>query len=327
MVAFLVSVACMTTESRLIGREGDVSTPTEDVDVEPLQDPPDLGGRILLVTESPYGTNPDPETWGGVLRYDLGEDGALLAPVTGIDAHHVHDPWGLAWREESQELFVGNRQGNFQGNDDGAAIQRFLYDPEINAFVLNGTIADDELSEVHQIELDPESGELFAANGGLGIARFTFDDQGSAASNGTLAIGTARGVIMSPGGRKLWVTSATDSVRQFDVGTWNELAPVATEDGAMLQNLTVHDGLLYVPGYTSNAIYRFRIAEDDDLVLLDAIEATSPVCVAFSRDGERMYSSGDGAIERFAYDDENEAWTFVEAAPSPHALGSMVVLE
>jgi hypothetical protein len=317
----------MTSETGLSRREGDVATPTGDVDVEPAQDPPELGGRILLVTESPYGTNPDPETWGGVLRYDLGEDGAVLEPVTGIDAQHVHDPWGLAWRDESQELLVGNRQGNFQGNDDGAAIQRFLYDPEANAFVPNGTIADDELSEVHQIEIDPESGELFAASGALGIARFTFDDQAAAASNGTLDTGNARGVIMSPGGRKLWVTSGTDAVRQFDVGTWNELAPVATEDGAMLQNLTVHDGFLYAPGYTSNAIYRFRIGADDDLVLLDAIEATRPVSVAFSADGERMYASGDGVIERFAYDGENESWSLIQAAPSPHALGSMIVLE
>ena len=96
MVALLFSVGCMQTDSRLVSRQGDVSTPTEDVDVGPQQDPEELGGRILLVTESPYGTNPDPETWGGVLRYDLGEDGALLAPVTGIDAQHVHDPWGLA---------------------------------------------------------------------------------------------------------------------------------------------------------------------------------------------------------------------------------------
>jgi hypothetical protein len=247
--------------------------------------------------------------------------------VTGIDAQQVADPWGLAWRAESRELFVGNRQGNFPGEGGAAAIQRFLYDSESDAFVPNGTIAGDDLSEVHQLEIDPASDELFVANDPHGIARFTFDDLGDAAPNGALDVGTARGVLMSPGARRLWVTSGTESVRQFDVGTWKELAPAVVEDGAMLQNLTVHDGLLYAPGYASNAIYRFRIGADDDLVLIDAIEATRPVCVTFSHDGERMYASGDGVIERFAYDTDNESWDFVEAAPSARSLGSMVVLE
>jgi hypothetical protein len=317
----------MPTEMRLVGRAGDAVAPTEDVDVQPPDPESELGGRILLVTESPYGTNPDPETWGGVLRFELGEEGALLPPATGIAAQHLHDPWGLAWRDESQELFVGNRHGNFPGQADSAGIQRFLYDADANAFVTNGTITGDDLREVHQIELDPETGELFAANGASGIARFTFDDSGTATSNGALETGMTRGVTMSPGGRKLWVTSATASVRQFDVGTWNELAPVATEDGAMLQNLTVHDGLLYAPGYASDAIYRFRIGTDEDLVLLDAIEATSPVCVAFSRDGERMYASGDGVIERFTRDSANDSWELVEAVPSERSFGSMVVLD
>ncbi len=42
----------MTSETGLSRREGDVATPTGDVDVEPAQDPPELGGRILLVTFS-----------------------------------------------------------------------------------------------------------------------------------------------------------------------------------------------------------------------------------------------------------------------------------
>jgi hypothetical protein len=323
MMALLFLVACVQSDMRLVGRDGEMATP-EDVDVEP---PPDFGGRILLVTESPYGTNPDPETWGGVRRYDLGEAGALLAPVTGIDAQHLHDPWGLAWREESQELFVGNRHGNFSGENAVAGIQRFLYDADANGFVTNGAIAGDDLWEVHQIEIDPQSGELFVANGASGIVRFTFDDEGNAMSNGTLDTGAARGVGVSPGGRKLWVTSANEYVRQFDVGTWNERAPIATEEGAMLQNLTVHDGLLYAPGYASDAIYRFRIGADDDLMLLDAIEATRPVCVTYSRDGERMYSSGAGVIERFTYDAANDSWEFVEAVPSERSFGSMVVLE
>jgi hypothetical protein len=34
-----------------------------------------------------------------------------------------------------------------------------------------------------------------------------------------------------------------------------------------------------------------------------------------------------GVIERFAYDEQTESWDFVQSAPSPRSLGSMVVLE
>ncbi len=342
---FSLSILCVSCGVRtdvLIVGGGDDATPTDDTstvtdtatdtgggDSEPdsATEPELAGTRALLVTESPYGSNPDPSTWGGVRRYTFGESGALLKPATGIDADALHDPWGLAWRETSQELFVGNRHGNFAVDGVVGSIQRFVYDSEANTFAPNGTITGDELAEVHQLSFDPSTGELFAANGERGISRFTFDGNGVAVSNGTVQSGTTRGVVVSPGGRKVWATSATEYVRQFDIGTWSERTPVGTEKGAVLQNLAIHDGLLYAPGFTTNAIYRFRIDAKDDLLLLDSIAATSPVCVTFSRDGRRMYAAGPTMIERFAFDEETETWVFVEAVASDTSLGSMVVLE
>jgi hypothetical protein len=329
----LLSFSCLQTDALIVGRL-DSTTPAGDTDSDtgadtaPVSgDPNDANLPALLVAESPYGSSPNPDTWGGVVRYSFGESGALENPAPGIDAENLHDPWGLAWREASNELFVGNRHGSFGAVDVTGTIQRWMYDGTRTLYP-TGVIAGNDLSEVHQLGFDPATGDLFAANGERGIARFRISAAGGAIANGTIESGLTRGVAGSPGGRKVWATSGTEFVRQFDVGTWNERAPIETEPGAVLENLTVHDGMLYAAGSSTDAIYRFRIGAMEDLALVDSIDATSPVCVIFSRDGGTMYSaSAAGVIERFAYDANGDTWSFVDAVQSGPSLGSIVIVE
>jgi formylglycine-generating enzyme required for sulfatase activity len=139
----------------------------------------------LVVTGTPRGPdNHDPGIWRGVRHYVVAEDGAALVAATGIGAGALHDPYGLAYRASSRELFVGNRHGNVAADGVAGSIQRFVYDSGTHTFTANGEITGNGLDGVHQLAFSPDTGELFAANVGSGISRFMFDASGAASPNG-----------------------------------------------------------------------------------------------------------------------------------------------
>jgi hypothetical protein len=285
----------------------------------------------LLATISPPGPdNNNMATWGGVLQFTVAGDGAPLVAATGIDTAAVADPAGLIYRKESSEVFVGNRHGNNAADGVAGSISRFIYDPTARTFTASGEITGPTLSGVHALAFSPTSGELFAANYDGGVARFTFDAQGAATANGSIASGTCRGVLVSPDGQRLYVTSATTTIRQFDLSDGMEGATVTVPGNAALHALSLRDKLVYVAGLNDNMVHRLTLGDDDNLIYKDAIEGSQPASIAFSPDGMEMFVGGHRAsnvIDRFGFDVANQMWKTPITVNTGYSLGSVLVLE
>jgi len=277
----------------------------------------------LLLTGSPPGPqNQDPATWQGVLQYAVTNLGAAPLPEPGIDRTNVSDPAGLAFRPSTHEVFVGNRHGNVAPS----SISRFLYDFEQRTLRPNGTITGNGLYGVHQLTFHPVSGELFAANFSGGVSRFTFGPNDEALPNGVIGDGTCRGVLVSPTGRHLYVTTAGDIIRRFDLASGQELPPIQTPGsaGGGLHYLRAHQGLLYVAALYDDRVYRYRILPDDSLDLIDYLEMNDPVTVAFSPDGAEMFVSGhrtSSLIYRFLYSSATGGWQEEAPVDAGQSLG------
>lgn len=290
---------------------------------QPVPFPSDGNGSILLpefaiyVAQSPPSPdNFNPGTWAGVLGFLQQSDGTSLS-LPGIPAAELNDPSGLAFRDESSELFVTNRHGNQAIGSDGS-ISRFVYDPDLRTFTANGTIP---LSGPgHGIAFNPVDGELFVGLVGPdfffagGVQRFTFDGGGAAIENiaGFLNVGTVRGVAVSPDGERLYVTTAGNVIRQFDLANNNaELTPVNVSGAPNLHYMEVLSNELYVAALGSDQVLRYAIESNNDLTFRDSFVAQGAVDVAFSPDGQEMLVSGhttSDVIHRFTYDSANDTW-------------------
>jgi hypothetical protein len=264
----------------------------------------------MWVTVSPPGPqNNDPSTWGGILRYQFSEDGAPPTVLTEIDRSLVADPCGLVFRATSHELFVGNRHGN----TGGGSISRFTYDAASDSFQPSGTITGNGLDGVHQLALNPVTGELFATNYGGGVSRFLFDANDDAIPNGTIGGSQwTRGVAVSPDGQRLYVTSATPVIRCFELATGNEL-PNATVSGAVsLHFMRLVDGeVLYVADPVTSMVYRFIVGADGGLSGQINISAPSAASETVSPDQLELFATGhltSHQITRLFWDGQNQSW-------------------
>lgn len=280
----------------------------------------------LLVTQSPPGpSNQNPATWSGILQYHLTGSGATLAAVPGVDKSLVSDPAGLIFRGESSEVFVGNRHGN----TTASSISRFKYDPLTRALTANGSITGNGLFGVHQLAINPITGELFAANVNDGVSRFTFDATGNATANGKIASGPVRGVAVSPDGKRLYLTTAGNVIRQFDLTTGSELPAVTLATQGNLHYIEVHRGELYAAALNDNLVYRYAMLANNDLALRRTYNAFAPIDVTFSPDGREMFVSGhreSDEVYRFNYDENSDDWVFASQFSSGSSLGALLVL-
>jgi len=262
----------------------------------------------LFVTQSPPGPqNADPANWSGVLQYRLNASGGAMIAEAGVDKTNLADPAGLAFRASSSELFVGNRWGNSQPS----SISRFIYDSITRRLTTNGVITGNSLFGVCQIAFNPVTGEMFAANFGNGVSRFTFDTNGTAQPNGIIGDGSTRGVAVSPDGRRLYVTSATTTIRQFDLISDGELSSVTVPGSGGLHFFAFRARQLYVAAAFDNCVYRFAVGTNDDLTLLDSFTMQEPVGIAFSPDGLEMFVSGhqtSDLIYRWRYVPVSDSW-------------------
>ncbi len=262
----------------------------------------------LWITESPP-YNASPETWGGLIRYRLEETDGAATGIAGIDKSELFDPAGLVFRETSQELLIGNRHGN-GGN---GSISRFLYDNDTSTFTANGQITGNSLDGVHQMALNPVTGELFAANYGGGISRFLFDGAGNAIANGTIGGSQwTRGVAVSPDGERLYATSVTNVIRQFDLATGTELTSVSVSGSSKLHNIRLrNNNELYVADPFTGMVYQFAMDSNNDLSNQVDIYAPSAVSLAFSPDGQEMFASGhltSHQVTRLLLDPDTQVW-------------------
>jgi len=281
----------------------------------------------LFVTQSPPGPqNQNPATWSGVLQYHANDAGGLLTPGEGIDRTNVSDPAGLAYRVSSSEVFVGNRHGNNQPS----SISRFIYNPVLRRLTPNGAITGNGLYGVHQLAFHPLTGELFAANVNNGVSRFTFAADGQAIPNGQISSGPTRGVIISPDGKRLYVSCATSAIRQFDLQTGSELASltVSTQD-AGLHGFEILRGELYAAGLYADTVYRFSIQPNNDLLLLDSANINDPAAIEFSPDGREMFVTGhrtSDVLYRFGYDHQANSWVHTGDFDAQSSLGDILMI-
>ena len=281
----------------------------------------------LFAAQTPPGPqNSDPSTWSGVLRYSLSGPGSSLAAEAGIDKTNLADPSGLAFRPASSELFVANRWGN----DNPASIARFTYDYATHALTPNGSITGNGLWGVGQVSFNPVTGELFAANLSGGVSRFTFDTNGNAQANGTLADGSLRGVIVSLDGKRLYVTSNGNGIRQFDLVSGSELAPFTVSSGSGgLHYFQFCNGVLYVAANSDNCVYRLKLDANDNLSVKDSFPMTGPVAIAFSPDGAEMFVSGhltSSLVQRFQYNPLADSWIETGIQNEGVSLGGILTI-
>jgi len=274
---------------------------------------------VMVAQTPPY--SPPVAEWKGVTRFDIADDGAPAVAGTGIDKTAVADPAGLAFRVESAELFVGNRHGNTAADGVTGDISRFLYDAKTKSFSPNGKIVGNSLNAIHQITFSPTSGELFAANLGGGISRFTFDKTGNAIPNGKIGTSSMRGVAVAPDGKRLYATTAGNTIEQFDLGTGTQIATVTAGSGSVgFHFMAVVGKELFVPAVYSGVVYRFTIGTSDDLTEKDTTTADAPIAVAFSTDGQEMFVAGHlsaNVIDRFRYEKPTDKWIATTKIDTP----------
>ena len=284
----------------------------------------------LLVTQSPPGpTNQNPANWQGVLQYTVDGFAAPLISVPGLPSSSVRDPAGITYRLASNEVLIGNRHGNNAADGTAGSISRFTFNPSTASLTPSGTIAGNGLFGVHQLNFSPTTGELFAANVNAGISRFTFDGAGNAVPNGTISSGPARGVAVSPDGGRLYVTGASNTIRQFNLSTGAELPSLVVPGSPNLHYLRVHNNELYAAGLDSSLIYRYTIDSAGTLTPKSSFSAISPITVTLSLDGTELYTTGHrdtDLIERFTYNSAADTWTLADTINSNFSLGDALVL-
>jgi hypothetical protein len=300
-----------------------------------------VGGSpfMLLVTETPPGPYIAQDLWSGVLAFTVAGDGAPLLPVAGIDKSLLADPACVAFRVSSSEVFVGNRHGVNAADGVPGSISRFIYDRVAGTLTANGTIVGNSLSAVDQIAFNPLTGEMFVADfnyptSGPSISRFTFDAAGNAIANGTLGSGQTGGVAVAPDGMRLYATSGGQTssiIRQFDLSNGGApLADVTIADAPRLFNMAVQNGVLYVAAVDVNKVYRLTIGAADDLTPRDSIAADGAIAVAFSADGNEMFTAAhltSEFIDRFRLNAADDTWTSTTKVMTTSSLGGLLVLQ
>jgi hypothetical protein len=276
------------------------------VDAGPIDAAPSTD-FFILVTGTPAGSAPQSD-WQPVLRFDLPATFKTATQGTAIPDADVADPIGLAFRQTSAEVFVGNRRGMTTGS-----ISRFIYTAQTQTFAMNGPeyMMNDSAGAVMQVAFSHDELELFAARDGGQITRFKLSSNGTMSANGSIAnLGAMIGVAVSPDGTRLYASQQFSStIREFALPSGNELTGF-TIQGAQRPHLMVVDpqnSRLYVSDIQSNYVYALTIGSNDDLTLAQSIPATNPISVALSPDKQELFATSHNfsppdVIDRFTLD-------------------------
>lgn len=264
---------------------------------------------FILVSQTPAGSAPQ-STWGGISRYDVPADHMPANMATAIPAADVADPIGLAFRQTSAEVFVGNRRGMTTGS-----ISRFFYDAKTKTFTKNGSdlLMTDTAGAVMQLAFSPDEKELFVARDGSAITRMSLDAKGNLSASGAITSGLGRmiGVAVSKDGQRLYATQQYSAkIWQFDLPAGTEHTPEFDVPGAQRPHLMVMDrqhALLYVCDIQASVVFVLAVDANDDLSLQQTIPATNAISTAISPDFQELFvtshnSTPPDVINRFEAD-------------------------
>ena len=295
---------------------------------------------VLYATETPpFPPNANPANWLGVAKFLFAQSGGATVPEVAIDRAQLDDPAGLAFRQSSSEVFVGNRHGNSSVGAPGS-VDRFNFDAASGALTANGRTFQTN-GPAHQLNFSP-SGELFVATIGPpdfpafpgGVERYTFDTSGNPIQGSTIGLGlSTRGVIVSPNATRLYVTTATSDILQFSLPNGAPLGTVNVPGPDRdFHYMEIRNGELYVAAITGNAIFRFAIqTANDDAINPTPIEQITPAAgvsaVAFSPDGLEMYGAGltnSDQLLRFSFDAQTNRWTATTSIATASLVGLLV---
>ena len=326
-LAALPLAACDSCNNDKVRHTPDAHVVDASPDV-PLFDASDPNSTVLIAQSPPGPTNGDPTTWGGILQFQVAGDGSALTAGAGIAKTSVEDPVGLAYKAATSEVFVGNRHGNNAADGTAGSISRFAYVQATHALTALPEITGNGLDGVHQVAFSPTTGELFAANVNNGVSRFTFDGGGTAVANGMISSGPSRGVFVAPDGKRLYVSTATNVIRQFDLATGNELTAVTLQTTGNLHFFSVRARELYVAALDDNKVYRFTLDANDEPTMKQSIDASAPVGIAFSADGGEMYVTGhrtSDLVQRYLYDASSDTWMPNGTMDLGTSLGGVVI--
>jgi hypothetical protein len=349
LVSLAVGIGCKGGSSpiRNDGSPTDLAATDTGADLPPevattdgAGDSPEITGGIaytLLVTETPPGPIIEMSKWGGVRRYTVAAAGAPLVLATGIDKTAVHDPENIIYRPDSSEVLVANRHGDNAADGMAGSISRFIYDRSAGTFTPNGAITGNGLSIVGQMAFHPTTGELFAANlylsgGGPAASRFTIDGAGVATANGTIGDGGTQGLLISPDGKRLYLTSGglrSNAIRQYDIATGAKLPDFTVTGAASLFFMALSAGEIYVGDIDGNKVFRLTVDASNDLTVHDSFGADGPVSIAFSPDGTELFSSGhltSSLIDRFVHDATGTTWMHADRTDTTQSLGGLIVV-
>lgn len=274
----------------------------------------------LVVAETPVGAG------GGqpIERFTIAGTNGALTQISNIPGAAVDDPIALAFNNQ-QELFVANRNGH-QG---GSSISRFVFDATYGSFTPNGVITGNGVTDSVQLAFNPVDGELFQANFTQGVvSRFTFDAQGNAVANGTVAMPDADrqlGIAFRTLDQQMFVSHYT-YVRRFSRnanGTYSHVGNFTIPGGSSIHFMGFRGDELYVCDIATSAVHRFVFDASGNPVPNGSVPVHSAIGVAFSPDQNEMFVARhySGGFQRLLYDANTDSWNPTTLQPGPQMGG------
>lgn len=276
----------------------------------------------ILVTETSFGSNPNPANWGGIQRYGFSGNGASATTLTGISAGSLSDPAGMFFN--GTELFVGNRHGN----GSPSSVSRFLYDSGTSTFSANGTITGNGMVGVHGLAMRPGTNELYASNVNNGLSAFTVTG-GGATAMGMLLSGAKRDVFFSADGANMYATEGINgNLVRYEFAT-STVTTYAISGASGLHFGNWRGDHLFLGDYSGSKVYDITF-DANGAVSGSTVAANlnAAIGVAFSPDNQEMFVSSHtgNSITRYTFNSGTSAWDMTGTINTDTNMGDIQVI-